>query len=241
MEAATGVSQHTTYRKGDASTRLRTTARGTLGSTALTANKVLSVDMLGYVQNNGACFRPPRGDDPNCNVADLVTLECTGCNFQYRLNSTGWCVKQNFYCQTSDNTGKCTSCVGQLSLRNSVCVFADVNCILADYDNMICLRCKPGFTLSADQSNCNLLDACLSRDDASKCTSCVDSYQLIDSTCIALGGNCLKLDPFSKNCVSCATGTSLLDNQCVYATNNCLVYDLQSGACNQCEQGYYRR
>lgn len=170
----------------------------------------------------------------------MVTLECFGCNPQYRLNSTNWCVRQNTYCQTYDSNAKCLSCLGQLVLRSGICVYSDANCILSDYDTGICLRCKPGFSLSSDQSTCNTLETCSTRDESGKCTLCIDSHQLIEGSCSPLGANCLKLDPIAKTCVSCLSGTSLINEQCVFATSNCLSYDLTSGICLECEAGYYR-
>lgn len=204
------------------------------GPTVLSASKVTCVDIKGYVNNNGACLRPPRPEDPNCNVVDLVTLECTGCNFQYRLNSTGWCVRQSSYCQTSDSDGKCTTCVGQLALKNGSCVYADVNCLVADYDNLICTKCKQGYVVSADQLTCTLADACASRDGNGRCLTCIEGYQVIDGSCFVLGINCIRLDASTKACISCTSGTSLVNSLCVFASNNCISYDPLSGACTEC-------
>jgi hypothetical protein len=46
----------------------------TLGYTVCSVRKVLlCVISIDYILNEGACLRPPKADDPNCNVVDMMS------------------------------------------------------------------------------------------------------------------------------------------------------------------------
>lgn len=75
-----------------------------------------------YVLVGGMCYKPVKYDDVNCNLMDLQSELCTGCNQNYMLDSNNYCVK-NFMVTNSlaNNNRYFDNVAGKFLYRDRFC------------------------------------------------------------------------------------------------------------------------
>lgn len=188
-----------------------------------------------YYDFNGFCSKVIKPSDPNCNALSADGTTCTGCNFNYLLNSDFICVTDFKLCSTP-----CTQCPNSnFQLYNGNCYYNYPLCVVYNFTTSVCLLCQQGYSLNSVSLLCQKTVSCLSKNSNGICTACFTGFQLNSAInqCIALPPNCLVMNVYTQICIICSSTTVLNNNICVISTPNCLTYNYY-GYCQTCTQGY---
>jgi len=138
--------------------------------------------------------------------------------------------------------GKCYYKGSQISLISTNIGFVincPANCQQCSIDNndrIICLKTSIGFNFNSTGSIvlCNTICKTCSSSNSAICTSCYNSYRLINGDCkICADPHCLDCSDNQNICAICALGYTTNKGICAVCAENCLSCNLKGpGKCD---------
>lgn len=209
---------------------------------------------------SGRCFEPVKIADIHCNLLEINSDICTGCNFQYLLDPNNICVKAFSLC--NDPKKSCESQCNHPSLLfySGECYIKDPLCIAYDTVNYKCTNCFEGYFLNSN-NRCEQREKCwVYATGGRNCQRCFIGFQLnpANFVCDKLPHNCRQMNSAGV-CQTCSSFTELFSQQipstesypsnlsiavntsvCIYSTANCQYYNI-FGYCEICRTNYIQR
>ena len=136
---------------------------------------------------------------------------CTECR-PGTLENSGLCYACGESCLECTDASTCTKCLrGYVNNGGSCqksCADGCANC--DESDPLVCLDCKPGYSLTSTNT-CNKCSRKCSGscdpENITACTSCSVGYQLIQDDCVKCADYCTSC--LGDNCLSCLPGYTL--------------------------------
>lgn len=202
-----------------------------------------------YFDSNNVCT----GVDPFCKTFDFVNLVCTDCYSGFSL-ANGACEFNPIApvndpnCNSFDTNGGCLNCSTNFYFdANGVCVQVDPSCRVFNFQQLICLDCYSGYTLTNQKCIRNNASAVAQTNCAEElqgvCIKCVArAYYDINNNCVMASTLCRTFNTFNGFCTSCYTGYALDDliGKCLPSQRaNCKTKDPNTNVCTECTKGNY--
>lgn len=162
------------------------------------------------------------------------------------------CSRVSDLCKTHNDAGFCTSCYVGYELKSGECHIeeekrvSDVGCSSWDWVNQVCLKCSVNWVFSRGQNRVcvPISDQCASHNDAGRCTSCYEGYELVAGRCSKKEDEkvgdvgCATWDWKRKLCLKCSVRWTFNSRGvCIPVSDQCKTHDSQ-GACLTCYEGY---
>ena len=180
-------------------------------------------------------------NNAGCKLNQSVIKGSCGCNPQYYLNASGYCISCDSACFECNGPyyNNCTSCkVNQNLIKNTCqcvsnffmntsgfCVPCIQNCGYC-VDNQNCLRCKSGHYLEGNSSCLPCFGTC------KECTNGTDK------DCLSCSNTSIVISKTPSSC-SCASGQYIQSSNpltCSNCSSHCL--NCTSSGCSLCDVGY---